>query len=41
MSAPDFWNDQEKAQRVLKERARLGGPLETWEKLSKRIDRGS
>ncbi len=38
MSRPDFWNDQARAQEVLKERARISGPLGGFEKLSARVD---
>ncbi len=38
MSKPDFWNDQARAQGVLKERARIGGPLEGFDRLSVRVN---
>jgi len=38
MSEPDFWNDQARAQEVHKERARIGGPLEGFDRLQARVD---
>jgi peptide chain release factor 2 len=37
VSDPDFWNDQVRAQRTLKERARLTAPLEGYEELTERV----
>jgi peptide chain release factor 2 len=37
-AAPDFWNDAEKAQRVLKERAELAEPIEAWRKQQQELD---
>jgi len=31
-AAPDFWNDAEKAQSILKERSELSEPVATWRK---------
>ncbi|MBI3783490.1 MAG: peptide chain release factor 2 [Deltaproteobacteria bacterium] len=35
---PDFWNDAEKAQKVLKERSEIAGPIESWRKQLQGID---
>jgi len=37
-SAPDFWDDGEKAQELLRERALVNGPLETWRKLGSELE---
>lgn len=37
-SANDFWQDQEKAQTVLKERSALTGTIEPWKKLARGLD---
>lgn len=38
VSAPDFWNDQEAAQQVMKELAALKAPVEQWNRLHKRAE---
>lgn len=38
MSAPDFWSDQESAQRVSKKAAGLRSEIDTWEKLQQELD---
>ncbi|HEY8347679.1 MAG TPA: peptide chain release factor 2 [Symbiobacteriaceae bacterium] len=38
VAAPDFWNDQEAAQKVMKELAALKAPVEKWEHLHKRAE---
>jgi len=37
-AAPDFWNDAEKAQTVLKERSELAAPILAWRKLGTDVD---
>jgi peptide chain release factor 2 len=37
-AAPDFWNDNEKAQATLKERAQLAAPLEGWRRQRSELD---
>ncbi|HVO22846.1 MAG TPA: peptide chain release factor 2 [Candidatus Margulisiibacteriota bacterium] len=37
-AAPDFWNNSEQAQRVLKERAELSEPLAAWRKQLQELD---
>lgn len=37
-SAPDFWNDPEAAQKVMQEMSRLRGQVDSWIKLSQRIN---
>jgi peptide chain release factor 2 len=37
-AAPNFWNDNEKAQQVLKERSELQTPVNSWRKLVERLD---
>lgn len=37
-AAPEFWNDAEKAQAVLKERADLAAPIAAWRKLGNDVD---
>jgi peptide chain release factor 2 len=36
--APGFWNDAETAQKILKERAELAAPIETWRKQAQELD---
>lgn len=38
MGAPDFWQDNAKAQEVVKREAKLRGQLEPWQKLQKEVD---
>jgi len=37
-AAPDFWNDSEQAQKVLKERAELAEPIAQWRKQQQGLD---
>jgi peptide chain release factor 2 len=37
-AAPDFWNDSERAQKVLKERAELAEPITSWRKQLQEIE---
>jgi peptide chain release factor 2 len=37
-AAPDFWNDSEQAQKVLKERSELSTPLDAWRKQCQELD---
>jgi peptide chain release factor 2 len=37
-AAPDFWNDAEQAQKSLRERAEVAGPIEAWRKLGQDLD---
>jgi peptide chain release factor 2 len=37
-AAPDFWNDSEKAQKALKDRAEIAAPLDGWRRLSQGLD---
>lgn len=38
ISAPDFWNDQENAQKVMKQVAAIKQPIETWESFRRRLE---
>jgi len=38
LSAPDFWDDAEKARKVLKERARISERIDAWKKLAADVE---